>query len=74
VAIDTWTGPSGVVDGRVFRPVNRADSVQGEVLSEKVVWQMLRPYAAAAGAFASPAQEAFTMATPCTDPVKVTEA
>jgi len=46
VAIDAWTGPAGVVDGHVFRPVNRGDQVAGEVLSEKVVWQMLRPYAA----------------------------
>jgi integrase len=49
VAIDAWTGPAGVVDGYVFRPVNRGDQLQGEVLSEKVVWQLLRPYAAAAG-------------------------
>jgi site-specific recombinase XerD len=49
VAIDAWTAPAGVVDGYVFRPVNRGDQVAGEVLSEKVVWQMLRPYAAAAG-------------------------
>jgi integrase/recombinase XerD len=38
-----------VVDGYVFRPVNRGDQVQGEALSEKVVWQMLRPYATVAG-------------------------
>lgn len=49
VAIDAWTGPGGVVDGHVFRPVSRGDQLQGEVLSEKVVWQMLRPYATAAG-------------------------
>src|ERR1039457_3834444 len=49
VAIDAWTAPAGVVDGYVFRPVNRGDQVQGDVLSEKVVWQMLRPYATAAG-------------------------
>jgi integrase len=49
VAIDAWTAPAGVVDGHVFRPVNRGDQVAGDVLSEKVVWQMLRPYAAAAG-------------------------
>jgi site-specific recombinase XerD len=49
VAIDTWTEPAGVSEGHVFRSVNRGDKVQGEVLSEKVVWQMLRPYAAAAG-------------------------
>jgi integrase/recombinase XerD len=49
VAIDAWTAPAGVVDGYVFRPVNRGDQVRGDVLSEKVVWQMLRPYAKAAG-------------------------
>jgi integrase len=49
VAIDAWTGPSCVVAGHVFRPVNRGDQVQGDELSEKVVWQMLRPYAAASG-------------------------
>jgi site-specific recombinase XerD len=49
VAIDAWTGPANVVDRHVFRPVNRADKVAGEVLSEKVVWQMLRPYATTAG-------------------------
>jgi hypothetical protein len=49
VAIDAWTVRAGVTDGYVFRPVNRADQVQGEVLSEKVVWQVLGPYAEAAG-------------------------
>ena len=49
VAIDAWTGPAGVVDGYLFRPVKRGDKVQGDVLSEKVVWQMLKPYAKAAG-------------------------
>ena len=49
VAIDTWTEPAGVSDGHVYRSVNRGDKVQGDVLSEKVVWQMLRPYAVAAG-------------------------
>ena len=42
VAIDAWTG-------YVFRPVNRGDKTVGERLSEKVVWQLLRPYATAAG-------------------------
>src|SRR5580700_1360544 len=49
LAIDTWAGPAGVSDGHLFRSVNRGDKVQGTFLSEKVVWQMLRPYAAAAG-------------------------
>ena len=30
-------------------PCNRGDQVKGDVLLEKVVWQMLRPYAKAAG-------------------------
>jgi site-specific recombinase XerD len=49
VAIDAWTSAAPVVDGQVFRPVNRADEVQGTALSEKVVWQLLQPYAEAAG-------------------------
>jgi site-specific recombinase XerD len=49
VAIDAWTLAAGVTDGHVLRPVNRADQVQGERMSEKVVWQLLQPYATAAG-------------------------
>src|SRR5690242_4766389 len=49
VAIDAWTGAAGVADGHVFRPVNRGDRVRGDHLGEKVVWQMLREYAEAAG-------------------------
>ena len=48
VAIDGWTARAGVADGFVFRPVNRADKVQGDALNEKVVWQLLRPHAIAA--------------------------
>jgi site-specific recombinase XerD len=49
VAIDAWTAAAGVTEGSVFRPVNRADEVQGAALSEKVVWQLLQPYAETAG-------------------------
>jgi site-specific recombinase XerD len=49
VAIDAWTGPACVAAGHVFRPVNKAGSVTGERLGEKVVWQMLKEYAAAVG-------------------------
>jgi integrase len=38
-----------VTDGYLFRPVNRGDQVIGDRLSEKVVWQMLKPYAAIIG-------------------------
>ena len=49
VAIDAWTSGATLADGRVFRRVNRGDKVQGEAMSEKVVWQMLQQYAADAG-------------------------
>src|ERR1039458_7027909 len=49
VAIDAWTSAAGIADGYVFRPVNRAGQAQGVGLSEKVIWQLLQGYAAAAG-------------------------
>jgi site-specific recombinase XerD len=49
VAIDAWASAAGVLDGFVFRPVNRAGQAQGVGLSEKVVWQLLQGYAAGAG-------------------------
>ncbi len=49
VAIDGWTAPASITTGHVFRPVNRAGAVTGERLGEKVVWQMLRQYAAEVG-------------------------
>jgi integrase len=48
VAIDAWAGPAGVPDGHVFRPVIH-DRIYGVQLGEKVVWQMLREYAAGIG-------------------------
>ena len=49
VAIDAWTSTAGVTDGHVFRAVNRGGQVQAAALSEKVVWQLLQCYTAAAG-------------------------
>ena len=49
VAIDAWTSAAGLAEGHVFPPVNRDDKVQGEAISEKVVWQMLQQYAIDAG-------------------------
>ena len=49
VAIDTWTTATGIVAGPVFRPVNRGDQAQDAALNEKVVWQLLQRYTAAAG-------------------------
>ena len=49
VAIDAWTAPATISVGHVFRPVLRGDRGSGERLGEKVVWQMLREYAAEIG-------------------------
>ena len=49
VAIDAWAAAGDVADGYVFRPINRADRIAGELLGEKAVWQMLQAYAAAVG-------------------------
>jgi site-specific recombinase XerD len=49
LAIDAWSTAAGISDGQLFRPVNRADQVGREGLGEKVVWQLIKPYAATAG-------------------------
>ena len=49
VAIDYWTKAGNITEGYVFRPVLRGDQVSGDRLGEKVVWQMLRQYAAEIG-------------------------
>lgn len=49
VAFDAWTVPAVLAQGYIFRPVIRGDRVAGERLGEKVVWQMLRQYAASVG-------------------------
>ena len=49
VAIDAWGATAGITGGHVFRVVNRGGKAQTASLSEKVVWQLLQGYAAAAG-------------------------
>jgi len=49
VTIDAWTSASRVGYGHVFRPVNRSGCVTGERLGEKIVWQLLKLYAAEMG-------------------------
>jgi site-specific recombinase XerD len=49
VAVDAWTEAAGVAEGYVLRRIARGDQVRPERMSEKVVWQLLQPYAIAAG-------------------------
>src|SRR5438045_1835954 len=48
-AVDAWASAAGVINGQVFRAVDRGDRVRALALSEKVVWQLLQEYAAAIG-------------------------
>src|SRR5882762_7584675 len=49
-AVDAWASAAGVINGQVFRAVDRGDRVRALALSEKVVWQLLQEYSAAIGA------------------------
>src|SRR5271156_3311644 len=42
-AIDSWISAAGFTEGHLLRPLNRGDQIRGERLTEKVIWQMLRP-------------------------------
>jgi len=48
-AIDAWASVAGIGEGAIFRPVNRANRVQGSHMGEKVIWQILPRYARASG-------------------------
>ena len=48
-ALDEWTKAAGVGDERVFRCVNRKESVWGNGISEKVIWHIVKACAERAG-------------------------
>jgi site-specific recombinase XerD len=47
--VDEWLATSGVVNGRLFRCVCRAGTVWGDGMTEKVVWHVVKNYAAKLG-------------------------
>lgn len=47
--LDVWIKDAPLTSGRVFRWVNRAGRVWGESMTEKVVWHVVREFAAKAG-------------------------
>jgi len=49
VAIDAWATSANIMDGALFRALSRSGKAQPAALSDKVVWQLLQGYAAAAG-------------------------
>jgi len=46
--LDVWLTHAGITSGRLFRRVNRAGRVWGERMTEKVVWHVVRDFAAKA--------------------------
>jgi integrase len=48
-AIDCWKERAGIAEGRLLRPVNRADQPWGEGISEDTVWAITREYGARIG-------------------------
>jgi len=49
VAIDLWSAVADITSGRLFRCVNKTGSVWGEGITEKVVWCVVKEFAAKAG-------------------------
>ena len=47
--IDEWLFAAGITSGRLFRRVNKAGRTWGEVMTEKVVWHVVREFARKAG-------------------------
>src|SRR5450755_3713909 len=46
--LDVWIKDAGLTSGKVFRRVNKAGRVWGESMTEKVVWHVVREFAAKA--------------------------
>lgn len=47
--IDEYASASGVVDGIVFRPINKAGRLNGERMTEQAIYNLVRQYAASLG-------------------------
>jgi integrase len=48
-AIDCWTQASGITDGRIFRPINKAGKIWGDGMTPKVIWEIVKQAVKAAG-------------------------
>jgi integrase len=49
IAIDAWTSPAAIREGRVFRAINKAGKVWGHGMTPKVIWTVVREAAHRAG-------------------------
>jgi hypothetical protein len=48
-AIDGWTEASGIIDGRIFRSINKAGKIWGDGMTPTVIWEMVKQAGNAAG-------------------------
>lgn len=48
-AIDGWSLASGITDGRIFRSINKAGKIWGDGMTTKVIWEIGKQAARAAG-------------------------
>lgn len=48
-AIDAWTTAAGITEGTVFRAISKVGRVWGDGMTAKVLWDVVRAAAAAAG-------------------------
>ncbi len=48
-AIDGWAEASGIGEGRIFRSINKAGKIWGNGMTPKVLWEIVRQAAKAAG-------------------------
>jgi integrase len=48
-AIDGWTLASGITEGRIFRSINKAGKIWGDGMTPKVIWEIVKHAAQAAG-------------------------
>ena len=49
VAIDQWSAASGILSGRVFRPINKGGKLTHKSVTAKCIWCILRKYTAELG-------------------------
>ncbi len=48
-AIDGWTMAAQISDGRIFRSINKAGKIWGDGMTPKVIWEVVKRAAQAAG-------------------------
>jgi len=48
-AVDNWTFASEITDGRIFRSINKAGRIWGDGMTPKVIWEIVKQAAKAAG-------------------------